>query len=154
MQDDQASKKYVALLENENFLSLCSTQFKLSLIQKLSLLFPLAHNLASKTGIFFVLQRVATILSCCFHWRISKPKPIFLLNQKHQLLKFIKIFIFHVAIVKSLHRQKIRSYFKVHHSMFSQHQINISYSQIKFCKCSNRFVIIFITDSVSSSSGW
>ena len=61
VQDDQASNKYVALLENENFLSLCSIQFKLSLIQKLSLfLFPLAHNLTSKTGIFFVLQRVAT----------------------------------------------------------------------------------------------
>ena len=36
--------------------------------------------------------------------------------------------------------------------MFSQHQIN-SYSRVKFCKRSNRFVIIFITDSVSSSSG-
>ena len=35
--------------------------------------------------------------------------------------------------------------------MFSQHQIN-SCSQMKFCKCSNRFVIIFIADSVSSSS--
>ena len=34
--------------------SVCSTQFELSLIQKWSLvLFPLAHNLTSKTGIFF-----------------------------------------------------------------------------------------------------
>ena len=36
--------------------------------------------------------------------------------------------------------------------MFSQHQINSS-SQMKFCKCSNGFAIIFITDSVSSTSG-
>ena len=32
--------------------------------------------------------------------------------------------------------------------MFSQHQIN-SCSWVKFCKCSNGFVIIFITDSAS-----
>ena len=73
--------------------SLCSTQFKLSLIQKWSLvLFPLcsssfSHSLTSKTGIFFVSQGIATIRFCCFHWRISKPKLIFLVNQKHQLLK-------------------------------------------------------------------
>ena len=36
--------------------------------------------------------------------------------------------------------------------MFSQHQIN-SCSQMKFWKHSNHCVIIFITDSVSSSSG-
>ena len=54
--------------------------------------------------------RVATIQSCCFHWRISKSKPIFVLNQKHQLLKFITIFIFHVAIIHLMQRQKTRSY--------------------------------------------
>ena len=48
--------------------------------------------------------------SCSFSIRISKPKPVFQLNQKHQLLKFIRIFIFHVAIVNLMHRQKIRSY--------------------------------------------
>ena len=40
----------------------------------------------------------------------NKPKPIFLLNQQHQLLKFITIFIFHVAVVNLMHRQKVRSY--------------------------------------------
>ena len=88
--------------------SVCSSQFELSLIQKWSLvLFPWAHSLNSKTGIFFC---VTTIWSCCFHWRISKPKPIFLLNQKQQLVKFITISIFHVAIVNLMHIQKIRSY--------------------------------------------
>ena len=61
----------------------------------------LAHNLNSKTSIFFVSRRVVTIWSCYFHWRRSKPKPIFLLNRKHQFLKFITIFIFHVAIVNA-----------------------------------------------------
>ena len=60
-----------------------------------------------KNGHFF---RIATIQSFCFHWRISKPKPTFLLNQKHQLLKHIAIFIFHIVIVNLMHRQKISSY--------------------------------------------
>ena len=91
--------------------SVCSTQFDLSFSQKWGLVFfPLAHNLTSKTGIFFASRRVSTIKSCCFHWRRSKPKPIFLLNQKHQLLKFITILVFHVAIFNLMHRQKIRSY--------------------------------------------
>ena len=91
------------------FFFCCSTQFELSVLQKWSLIhFPLAHNLTSKTGIFFASRCVTTIWSCCFHWRISKPKPIFLLNQKHQLLQFITIF--HVAIVDLIHQQKIRSY--------------------------------------------
>ena len=40
------------------FFSACSAQFEISLIQKWSLvLFPLAHNLTSKTGIFFKLSK-------------------------------------------------------------------------------------------------
>ena len=100
-------KKVCGTIEKWKFsFSVCSTQFeKWSLV-----LFPLAHNWTSKTGTFFASRRVATIRSCCFHWRISKPKPIFLLNQKHQLLKLITVFIFHVAIVNLMHRQKTRSY--------------------------------------------
>ena len=63
VRDDQASKKYMALLENGDFLFLCSTQFELYLVQKRSLaLFPLAHNLTSKTGIFFALRPCGLVL--------------------------------------------------------------------------------------------
>ena len=72
--------------------------------------FSISSQFNFKSGHFFVLRCVTTIWSCCFHWRISKLKPIFLLNQKHQLLQFITIFIFHVAIVNLIHWQKIRSY--------------------------------------------
>ena len=72
--------------------------------------FSISSQFNFKNGHLFTSRRVGTIRSCCFHWRISKPKPIFLLNQKHQLLKFITMFIFHVAIVNLMHRQKIRSY--------------------------------------------
>ena len=96
--DDQASKKYVALLENENFLFLCVLH---------SLNFPSSKN---KVLFFFHLLTICLQKQAffsrrdAFHWRISK------LNQKHQLLKFITTFIFHVAIVNLMHRQKIRSY--------------------------------------------
>ena len=84
------------------------TAWTFSLPKMKSCSFSFSSQFKFKNGHFF---RVATIWTCCFHWRISKPKPIFLLNQKQQFVKFITIFIFHVAIVNLMHMQKIRSYF-------------------------------------------
>ena len=84
------------------------TVWTLSCPKTKSCSFSISSQLNFKNRHFFLRCDHAVLF--CFHWRISKPKPIFLLNQKRQLLKFITIFIFNVAIVNLMHRQKIRNY--------------------------------------------